>query len=366
MNINGIYIHIPFCSIKCPYCDFTSIVLEDKDIYKKYIKALKKELTMYKDLKFNLNTIYFGGGTPSILPPELIGEIIIFIKENLKCDKNLEITIEANPNTYRYYQLKKIREYGVNRLSIGNQTFNQKHLLSLGRNHKVEDSLNMIEDAVKAGFTNINLDLIYGIENQTLTELEEDLEIYTSLPITHISAYMLTAYEDTPLGSMVLDKKYNLPDEETTTQMFRLIDDYLKNKGFYRYELSNWAKEGYQCKHNLLYWTDRYFLGIGISAWSYINDIRYGNTKNLSEYFQLIEEGVKPVKYVEHLSEEDKRFERIMLGLRLTEGIEISLIRNKDFLEELLKENLAIRTGDKISLTENGLMLINQIVTKLL
>ncbi len=364
-KIKGLYVHIPFCNIKCPYCDFTSIVLNDNQIYERYINTLKKELILYKELPFCIETIYFGGGTPSILEPVLIGELIEFVSKNLKTKNNIEITVEANPNTYRYRQLELLRTYGVNRLSIGNQTFNKRHLVSLGRNHTPEDTISMINDAVRAGFENINLDLIYGMENQTLKELEEDLNIYTSLPIKHVSAYMLTAYEDTPLGSMVLDNKYNLPDEETTTQMFKLIDNYLESKGFYRYELSNWAKNGFKCKHNLFYWTDQYFLGIGVSAWSYIGNKRFGNTKNLTEYFEMVYKGEKPVKFRETLSEEDSRFEKIMLGLRLKEGIDVNFIKNKEILKELEKEGFGIIKENKFSLTQDGLMLINQIITKL-
>ncbi len=365
MKIKGLYVHIPFCSIKCPYCDFTSIVLNNNQVYEKYIDALKKELSLYKDFHFNIETIYFGGGTPSVLPPKLIGDLIEFVYKNFKIKENHEITIEANPNTYRYSQFKEIKSFGVNRLSIGNQTFNKKHLVSLGRNHTPEDTINMVNDAVKAGFENISLDLIYGMENQTLKELEEDLNIYTSLPIKHISAYMLTAYEDTPLGSMVLDNKYKLPDEETTTQMFKLIDNYLESNGFYRYELSNWAKKGFECKHNLFYWTDKYFLGIGVSAWSYVDGERFGNTKNLTEYFDMIGKGKKPTKFREILSEEDKRFEKIMLGLRLKEGVNINLIKNKEILKDLQNEGLGKIKENKFSLTQDGLMLINQIVTRL-
>lgn len=366
IKITSLYIHIPFCSIKCPYCDFTSIVLLNENIYSNYINALKKELELYKNLDFEIETIYFGGGTPSLLPPHLIGEFIVFIEENFKTFKNVEITIEANPNTYRYKELREIKEYGVNRLSVGNQTFNRKLLKSLGRDHNPESTLQMVEDALKAGIENINLDLIYGIQGQTLKDLEYDLEIYTSLPIKHISAYMLTAYEGTPLGKLVQNNQYNLPDEKITTEMFYIIDEFLENKKFYRYELSNWAKKEYECKHNLAYWTDKYFLGIGVSAWSYIGNKRFGNTKNIYEYMRKLEKGEKPIEFEEILTEEDKRLEKIMLGLRLKEGIDLSLIKNKEVLKELIKEDFGYIKENKFSLTRKGLMVINKIIEVLI
>jgi len=241
--VKGIYIHIPFCNIKCPYCDFTSFVWQEDKLKDRYVEALKKELLMYLNNNFDLQTIYFGGGTPSTLKPEKIAEIIEFVKNNVKHQKNLEITVEINPKTYKYNEFKIIKDAGVNRISIGNQSFLEKNLIMLGRDHKPEDSYKTIENCLKAGISNINLDLIYGIQNQTLQDLEKDLEIYTSLPITHISAYMLTAYEDTPLGTLVEKGLYHLPDEDLVYQMFLMIDQTLHNKGFERYELSNWAKK---------------------------------------------------------------------------------------------------------------------------
>ncbi|RMD46687.1 MAG: coproporphyrinogen III oxidase family protein, partial [Aquificota bacterium] len=221
--------------------------------------------------------------------------------------------------------------------------------------------------AVEAGIKNINLDLIYGIENQTLKDLENDLKIYTSLPIKHISAYMLTPYENTPLGKLVENNKYNLPDEKLATDMFFLINEYLENNGFKRYELSNWAKNGYECKHNLLYWTDKQFLGIGVSAWSYVGNKRFGNTKNIYTYIDKVEKGIKPISFEETLDKNDKRIENIMLGLRLRQGIYLSFLKDKkDTLQELVKNNFANIENGKFYLTEKGLMVINKIVEMLL
>ena len=365
--IRGLYIHIPFCSIKCPYCDFTSINLYDENIFKRYIEILKKELLLYKDENFNLETVYLGGGTPSILKTDYLEEIINFIKDNFKIIKNPEITVEINPKTYRYRDFLHLKEFGVNRISIGSQSFLIKNLKLLGRDHLPEDTLKTVEEALKAGIKNINLDLIYGIEGQTLKDLEKDLEIYTSLNITHISAYMLTPYSDTPLGKLVEKGEFKLPDDRELENMYMLLTDFLNKKGFLQYEISNWAKEGYQCKHNLFYWENVNFLGIGVSAWSYIRNVRFGNTKNLFEYMKKVEMGIKPVLFKEVLKEEDIFKEKIVLGLRLSKGIDKNLIKNKqNLIEEFKNENLIREKDNRLQLTSKGFLLSNYIISKLL
>ncbi len=364
--IKGLYIHIPFCNIKCPYCDFMSVVLENKKIYREYIEILKKELSFYKNEEFSLETIYFGGGTPSILKPELIGNLILLIKENIKTSDSLEITIEVNPDTYKYDEFCQIKEYGINRVSIGAQSFLEKNLKSLGRNHLPEDTLKTIEAAKKAGIENISLDMIYGIYGQTIKDIEKDIEIYTSLPIKHISAYMLTAYEGTPLGSLVKSGEYTLPEEEIVLEMFKLINETFEKKGFKRYEISNWAKEGYRCKHNYFYWNHTEFLGIGVSAWSFVKNKRFGNTKNLDEYIKRVKEGKKPVLFQENLSQEDIQKEKIILGLRTVEGVDKDLIKNKEKLNILLEEGFLEKKGRKISLSEKGVLVSNYVINMLI
>ena len=364
--IRGLYIHIPFCNIKCPYCDFTSMVIDNKDIYQEYIELLKKELVFYLEKDFSLETIYFGGGTPSILEPELIGDFLAFIKENVKIEENLEITVEVNPKTYNYEDFLQLKDFGVNRVSIGAQSFLEKNLKILGRNHSPEDTIKTVEDAVKAGIENINLDLIYGIQGQTLEELEKDIDIYLSLPITHISAYMLTAYEGTPLGQQVKKGEFLLPEENLLEEMYLLLNKELSKKGFFRYEISNWAKKGYQCKHNIFYWKHISFLGIGISAWSFLDNMRFGNTKNLDDYMKKVNEGTKPVVFVDKLSEEDIKKEKVIVGLRMTEGIDENLVEDKEKINLLVEEGFLKRKGRKISLTEKGSLVSNYIINMLI
>ncbi len=362
--IEGLYIHIPFCNTKCPYCDFMSIVTEDDLLIEQYINCLKKELELYlkKNLTFNLKTVYFGGGTPSLLDPGSIKDLIEYIKTKINHSENLEITVECNPETYRYREFKILKDAGVNRISIGNQSFLKRNLIILGRKHNPQDTIEMVKSALKAGIKNINLDLIYAIPSQTINELEKDLKLYTDLPITHISAYMLTAYENTPLGSMVQNNQIVLPDEEISTSMFFFIDQFLNKKGFKRYELSNWSKTGFECKHNKLYWTHREFLGIGVSAWSFINMKRTGNERNLEKYIKLVQTNNIPTAYEEIIDEAELRKEKLFLGLRTVEGVPTSIIKNTEKLCELEKNGYLVILDDKISLTPKGLMIINQIV----
>ena len=365
--IKGLYIHIPFCNLKCPYCDFTSVVLEDKTVFQRYIEILKRELSFYKDKNVNLETIYLGGGTPSLLETKYIEDLLNFVKKNFNIVKTPEITIEVNPKTYRYKDFLHLKEIGVNRVSVGSQSFLEKNLKILGRDHSPTDTFQTVEDILKAGIENINLDLIYGIEGQTLKDLEKDLQIYTSLNIKHISAYMLTPYSETPLGKLVEKGEFKLPTDEELKDMYILITEFLKGKGFIQYEISNWAKEGYKCKHNLFYWEDVNFLGIGVSAWSYIDNIRFGNTKNIYEYMEKVEKGIKPVLFQDVLTKKDILREKIILGLRLTKGIDKNLIKTKqNLIEDLKNENLVKEENNRIKLTSSGFLVSNYIISKLL
>jgi len=208
--------------------------------------------------------------------------------------------------------------------------------------------------------------MIYGIYGQTLKDLKKDLKIYMSLPVKHISAYMLTAYEGTPLGVLVKEGKYFLPDEDIVLKMFKLINETLEENGFKRYEISNWAKEGYKCKHNYFYWNHTEFLGIGVSAWSFIKKKRFGNTKNIEEYLNKIKKGIKPILFEENLSKEDIKKEEIILGLRTAEGIDKDKIKNEEKLYFLLEEGFLEEKGRKISLSEKGILVSNYVINMLI
>jgi len=366
--VEGIYIHIPFCDLKCPYCDFTSTEINSDEIYRKYIGAVKKELEFYaSQLNFRVNTIYFGGGTPSVLPPQMLQDILRHIKSLMNIDKNTEITVEVNPSTYRYKEFSALFSAGVNRISIGSQSFIEDNLIFLGRNHGPEDTITTVKDAFRAGFDNISLDMIYGIPGQGIENLKKDLYIFTSLPVVHISAYMLTPYENTALGQMMKRGEIKLPDEDELSVFFSIIDDFLSDKGFIRYELSNWAKPGYRCKHNLHYWKRNEFLGVGVSAWSYYKSKRTGNIKNLFHYINSVEQGKLPVEFMEHIDSLEEKKEQIMLGLRLSEGIPLTIVRDRlELVRELVKEGLGVIGDNRFKLTRKGLMVSNSISASLI
>ncbi len=359
--IKGIYIHVPFCTVKCPYCDFMSFVSDDTNLMELYIDYVIRELKLYSGYKdFSVETVYFGGGTPTVLKPDLLVRVIEFIKENIKHNKTLEITVECNPETYRYEEFRVIKGVGVNRISIGSQSFLEKNLKILGRKHKPEDTLATVESALKAGIENINLDMIYAIPEQTTKELEEDLKIYASLPITHVSAYMLTAYEDTPFRKLIEEDKLSLPEEKKVFEMFVMVDNFLNERGFKRYELSNWAKEGFECKHNLLYWTHGEFLGVGVSAWSYVNGRRIGNERNFELYMKKLERYEIPVVYEEIIDERERYKEHIFLGLRLSRGISIDNLNPKK-VEGIIEGGYGFVEEGRLKLTQQGLMVLNEI-----
>jgi len=361
--VKGLYIHIPFCDIKCPYCDFTSFTAVSDELFIRYINALKKELGLYSNFPFRLKTVYLGGGTPSILPAEYITDLLEYIKGTVETENSMEISIEVNPANYRTDDFIHLKEGGVNRVSIGAQSFLKKNLERLGRNHLPEDTVKTVESAISAGIKNINLDMIYGIPCQLVEEVVHDLEMFTSLPVKHISAYMLTPYDGTRLGSMVQEGKLHLPEDMELYNQLVAIDEYLSKRHFKRYEISNWAVDGFRCIHNSIYWKRDEFLGIGVSAWSFYNKKRTGNTKNLRLYLEMVEEGKKPVSSTEVLDEKEVKKEKIILGLRLAEGIPVEWLKEKmDTVEALVEEGYGKLENGRFSLTLKGVMVSNSIM----
>ncbi len=364
--VKGIYVHIPFCNIKCPYCDFTSITINNPEIFGRYVDAVLNELRMYRDLDFDVRTVYFGGGTPSLLPPQMLITMLEKIEHIVNITPE-EITVEVNPETYGFQQFKILKDRGINRISVGVQSFQDNILKVLGRGHSATDSLQIIEDAFSAGIKNISIDLIYGIQNQTVKDIEKDLCRLKELPVKHVSAYLLTAYDETPLGQMVKKGEYLLPEEQVVNEMFLLVNSFLEEEGFSRYEISNWAKEGYQCRHNLLYWERKEFLGIGVSAWSFANRKRFGNTKNLHIYMEKVKKGELPVEFVDLIDDKEEKKEKIFLGLRLKNGIDIKLVKDKmDFLRNLEREGFVEIKGEKVSLTPKGIFVSSYISSQLI
>ncbi|WP_448587428.1 radical SAM family heme chaperone HemW [Thermocrinis sp.] len=353
--VEGLYFHIPFCSNKCPYCDFVSFVSAPSE---EYLDLLKREIELYSDLEFDLRTIYFGGGTPSLVPVQLWKRFF----KLLNLEGVQEITIECNPENYRREDFEELLSLGVNRLSFGVQSFSERNLRFLGRWHSSVDSIRAVHQAHLAGFENISIDLIYGLPGQGLRELKEELKVVKDLPITHLSAYLLTPYEDTLFGKLWQQGELKLPSDQEIEEMFLFLSDELSSMGFIHYEISNFAKEGFECKHNLIYWTHREFLGLGVSAWSFVNRRRFGNYKNLELYKNSLLKGVKPVDKEEVLEGEELLKDYFFVALRTRYGVPRSFLNS---VPEELRE-FFFEDEHSIRLTKRGWLLINEVLIKLI
>ena len=373
----GIYIHIPFCKQKCKYCDFISYSNKEEKI-KEYIKALQKEIQIklkkYQK-EYLVDTIYLGGGTPSYIEPEKIVDIIKTVKNIIQMKENVEITIEVNPGTVTKRKLEIYKNVGINRLSIGLQTTNHERLKQIGRIHTYEMFLETYQMAKEVGFTNINVDLMIGLPKQRLKEIETDLENILLLQPNHISIYSLIVEEGTVLEKELREGKLILPEEDLEREMYWKVKETLEKNEYEHYEISNFAKKGYQSKHNWNCWNQKEYLGFGIAAHSYMNNIRYSNIDNLQEYIEQMQyaKKIEDLKKIEQIQEvqnkEEKQKEYMLLGLRKLKGISIQEFK-KIFLEnpiylyrkeldKLVKEELIEVDLDSIRLSNRGLDLAN-------
>ena len=368
----GIYVHIPFCIKKCDYCDFISYT-NCYELQEKYAERLVEEIEENKDLLKNnfVSTIYIGGGTPSSINPELIRKILNKIYEICwisKIEKNkTEITIEVNPGTTTKNNLQLYKNCGINRLSIGLQSTNDILLKEIGRIHNYKQFLDTYKWAKEAGFKNINVDLMLGLPGQDIEVLKESLENIIKLePMpNHVSIYSLIVEEGTKIEEKINSGKLKLPDDEEERRQYHYTKNYLELKGYKHYEISNFAKPGFESKHNMNCWKQKQYVGFGVAAHSYINGIRYSNTSNLEEYLNT-----NTKKNIEETQNKfDMEKEYMMLGLRKLDGISISkfeekfgenpiyLFRNE--LQKLVEENLLEVDLDDIRLTNKGLDLAN-------
>ncbi len=326
--MSGIYIHFPFCTKKCIYCNFYSTTsLTQKDAY---IKALQKEIIQSTDYLSDvpIRTLYFGGGTPSLLSIKELSIILETLKLHYFFDKNLEFTFEANPETLTLEYLKSLRELGINRISIGIQSFHDSILHFLNRRHHGEEAQMAIKNALNAGFDNISIDLIYGISERTGSMWLSDLQTAYSYPITHLSAYALSIEENTLLQTKIKRGILTQPREEQFIEDYYLLLEESRKAGFEQYEISNFAKNKRISQHNYAYWEGKPYLGLGPSAHSYNLQTRRWNVANLSTYIQQIETGFCHYE-TETLSETDHFNEYILLHLRTAEGIDIDKIRTR-------------------------------------
>ena len=358
--IRHAYIHIPFCLRKCNYCSFVSGKnIEKKDIYiSKLIEEIKHK---YKNEK--LKTLYIGGGTPTLLDTENLKQILdLFCFEN-----NAEITIEANPETIEKEKTEKIKELGFNRISLGVQTFNNDILKTIGRNHSEKTIYNSIKMIKEAGFSNVSIDLIYGLPNQNISLFKKDLEKALSLDIQHISTYGLKIEE----GSFFYkNPPNNIPNDEEQANMYSFLCKFLEQNRFEHYEISNFAKKGKKSNHNCAYWRNENYYGFGLNASGYENNIRYKNTSDFNKYI------INPLTREEEikLSKNEIKEEEIFLALRLREGINIKNLNNKfdinfeqeykHIIDKYSKLNLLIIENGFCKLTETGILLSNEIMSE--
>ena len=372
----GIYIHIPFCVKKCNYCDFVSFTCNNND-FSTYTLALINEINYYGKIygKHGINrvisTIYMGGGTPSILPPKLLEEIIIALKNNFNIIDDYEFTIECNPGTLSKEKLLLYKKIGINRLSIGLQSTKASELETLGRIHSYEDFLVSYNLARSLNFKNISVDLMSSLPNQDLDSYKDSLQKIIALKPEHISSYSLIIEEGTPFYEKYNENEELLNDEETERKMYYLTKELLHNEGYERYEISNYSKKGMHSRHNSLYWTMDDYLGFGLNSSSFINNERYKNTSTLTEYIEFSNEPKKQIKDRTLLSDDDFISEFMFLGLRITNGISKSkfkLLTKKDIMNvfeteinKLINEELLISEGDSIRLSDKGIDLSNYV-----
>lgn len=312
--MRGLYIHIPFCRQKCKYCDFISFT-DKSELYSKYISALSQEMAEYRGEK--IDTVFIGGGTPTALNSSELNMLLGECFKNFNILPEYEFTVEANPGTLDEYKIKTLLNGGVNRISVGVQSFNDEELVKIGRIHDAKTAYNTICQLSKLGFSNINLDLMTALPDQSMKSLENTINTALELPVTHISAYSLILEEGTPLEKEYSKGLITVPDEISDREMYAMTVEKLRQNGFFQYEISNFAKSGFECQHNIKYWQCREYIGIGVAAHSYMNGVRYYNTSDFFEYLS----GEKRCGDKTLLTEADMISEFMIMGLRMNDGI---------------------------------------------
>lgn len=367
----GMYLHIPFCKQKCFYCDFVSYSGKEV-LHREYVEALKQEITeVANQITNSIDTIYIGGGTPSYLRGEDIQQLIDTIQKKYQVEEKAERTIEVNPGTVTEEKLQIYRNSGINRISIGLQTNDNMLLKEIGRIHRKEDFLETYQLARKVGFTNCNVDMMIGLPKQTMQEVKETLQQLLSLQPEHISVYSLILEEGTKLYQLVEQGKLTLPEETLERQMYWYVKEQLQLAGYCHYEISNFAKLGYESKHNVHCWKQKEYIGMGVAAHSYYKNRRYSNTEDLRFYLSCIEtkkrEQMTMVQEIQDKKAKQKEY--MLLGLRMIQGVSINEFMEQfgvnpmeeyaKEIEGLIHKQLLRRKQDSIQLTEKGLDFAN-------
>ncbi|MDP2719604.1 MAG: radical SAM family heme chaperone HemW [Dehalococcoidia bacterium] len=371
----SLYIHIPFCRRKCNYCSFISFQDRIEDI-PAYVGGVKKELAFHAQGQ-RLRSIYLGGGTPSLLSAEQVGDIFSAVRALFEVEETAEITIEANPGTVNAKYLSTLREMGINRLSLGVQSLRDSELKLLGRIHTVAEARDALRSGRDSGFTNINLDLIYGLPGQTVQEWRNTLGKVTDLGPEHLSLYALSVESGTPLEKAIAGHHLPEVDPDVCAEQYETAEEFLATCGYRHYEISNWARPGRECRHNMTYWQNLPYLGVGVAAHSYLDGHRLANTESMDNYLDAYLNDTQLVPEMdEEIGPELKVAERIILGLRLCQGICVDNIKNdtgidlfnvyKPQLEEMVGNGLLDRNDRLVRLTRRGRLLSNEVFWRFL
>lgn len=395
LKARSVYIHLPFCKSICPYCDFASYANKSAEMKATYLAALKTEIRAVGELlgnifcnggaesasEFTIDTVFFGGGTPSIHSAKEIEEILNVLKEYVVFSDDVEINLEANPGTVDLEKLQAFKDIGINRLSIGAQTFNQDILSKLARGHTVEETFEIIDLIKKVNFKSWSFDLIYGLPHQSLDDWKSTLELALEKGSPHLSAYALSIEPITPFGSIYGSPEHpDLAGEEALAEMYEVCNQMLKEKGLNRYEVSNWAKDGHESRHNLCYWKADEYLAFGLSAHGYLRGYRFAHTRNIEEYIRLFTQPVDIIQkaLMTGTIYEDYKFigkkealeEEIMLGLRLSTGLEkrneILNLLNREKINTLISKGFILEYPDRFTLSEKGYFLSNGVISYIL
>jgi putative oxygen-independent coproporphyrinogen III oxidase len=372
MMIKAAYLHIPFCEHICHYCDFNKVFLKGQPV-DEYLQALDQEMKLtLNDYPTNqIDTIFVGGGTPTSLNETQLAQFCESINRNLPKSGNVEFTFEANPGDLSIGKLQVLKDAGVNRISLGVQTFNEDLLKKIGRVHRKKDVYQSVEDAKKVGFENISIDLIFSLPTQTITDLKETVKEAFSLDITHYSAYSLIIEPKTVFYNLLQKGKLPTPGEDMEAAMYVMVMEEMEKHGFYQYEISNFSKKGYESRHNLTYWNNDYYYGFGAGAHSYVNGLRRSNAGPLKKYIDLVNSGSLPVFQEHQVTLSEQMEEEMFLGLRKISGVSIASFINKfgkdprelfeNEIQDLMDKNWLKVNEDSISLTKKGLLLGNEV-----
>jgi len=370
--VRGVYIHIPFCHQICNYCDFNKFFFQNQPV-DEYIESLGKEMALWQsDLeKAKIDTIFIGGGTPTSLTVEQLDRLLSLVHQYIPMEHVAEFSSEANPDELTLEKMQLMRKYGVNRLSMGVQTFDQDLLKILGRTHSNDHVYQVIENAKQTEFPSISIDLMYGLPNQTMDQWKASLQEAFRLKIPHISAYSLLVEPKTIFYNLLSKGKLSLPGEDLEAEMYSYLLEEMKSHGYSQYEISNFAYEEKESKHNLLYWNNDEYIGLGAGAHGYVSGVRYSNHGPLKKYMQTIDLGEKPLMMQKEVTKVEKMEEEMFLGLRKNRGVSLETFEERysltlrevygKELDELLYKELIVIENDFVKLTTRGRFMGNTV-----